>query len=73
MVTRRIKCRFCNFTVTPFYRTKGGRTRDWFTRMAAHVEYAHGIAVCGDHDESSMSASDDGYSPILDADAEPHQ
>jgi hypothetical protein len=39
--TRLIKCRYCNYTVPPFYRTRSGVPVSGFRRLAEHIEDAH--------------------------------
>jgi len=38
--SRRIKCRFCDFTCPVIYRSKGGN-KSGFTRLAQHIDYVH--------------------------------
>lgn len=41
MDQRRIKCRYCAYSVLPYYRTKSGETKSGFGRLMAHINHHH--------------------------------
>lgn len=38
---RRIRCRFCAYSVPAYYSTAEGEVRSGFARMAVHIDRAH--------------------------------
>ena len=41
MTDRRIKCRWCNYSVPPFYTTKAGKKGSGWVRLRHHQEDEH--------------------------------
>ena len=55
--TRRIKCRYCTYTIPAFYRTRSGVPRSGFRLLAVHIEDAHPIEAKLERDQRRCSAS----------------
>lgn len=59
MIQSQLKCRFCNYTVAPFYTGRDGQRHSGFTRLQGHIEREHPDQADDISDRSHTVRSDE--------------